>query len=349
MLSTPVWLAATCLLLLAALVAALTLTPTTAARHPAASGIDEPFFFSDLELTIVITHRHREAYAHYAVPELAAYLARTHTGTRIHLVAVQDKTELPFRRGLSNNVALAYLGRYLSPDHPVVFQDVDIVPRKNLSYQCPPRGSVHIWWINGGGMKGRLGDFLHAGGYSNLFSGWGGEETSFWARLELQGVQVQNWYQTERPRGAVVLDLDEKGQDYWHSGENTEDPHDVHIRFVNQEHPLYGVRGPKIENPPSTSWYEPTKALENERLKAYLDSLSPAEARALAQRDGASAIHLSSVQSDDFFSENGPWPRGVRVTNLTFNQDEALREPLASVYALHPPALTYLSNRQSQR
>ena len=298
----------------------------------------------DAEIVVLVPHRHREVFARYLLQELSRYFAISHPQTRFHVVAAQDTSDLPFSRGVSLNVALAYVASSSSPDQAVVVQDVDIVPRRNVSYECPPRGTVHIWWLNAGGMKGRLGDFAQAGGFSNLFRGWGGEETSFWHRLATHGIEHRIWYELDRPRGAVVLDLQGHDQAYWHSGENKSS--DAEVLFVHQTHPEHGVAGGALlRNAPSPNWYDPEIFSRNEALKEYLDGLPPHELVALSRVDGLAAVDLSRVRSDDFFSGVMLQPN-LRATNLVFDQAEVLGRRTPSAFQSHAPIRDFLTQSQ---
>lgn len=302
------------------------------------------FYPPDAEIVILFPHRHREVFARYLVRELSRYLSSTHPRTRFHVFAAQDTSSLPFSRGVSLNVALAYVAAKYSADQAVVIQDVDVVPRRNVSYECPPRGVVHIWWLNAGGMKGRLGDFVRAGGFSNLFSGWGGEETSFWHRLESHGIEHRIWYKLDRPRGAVVLDLQGHDQDYWHSGEN--DGSDEEVFFAHQTHPEHGVGGQLLRNAPAPDWYDPHVFGRNEALKNYLDGLPPSELAALCEVDGLAAVELGSVRSDDFFSDVALRPN-LRVTNLVFDRVEVLGRRTPASFQDHAAILRFLAQSQT--
>lgn len=314
----------------AALCLAILLVQAIARRFPR-SPFGGPYTLTHCPepLVIVFPHRNREEYARYLAQELPRYLARSYPGRRVDVFGVQQVGESSglYAKGVSWNVALRHLERLgYGPQQAVVLQDVDVVPREGCDYCAPPSGETVVWFLNAGGVRGRLGDFLAVNGYSNIERGWGHEDMAFWTRLMRNGGEVVVWPDRLRAEGrkAVVLNMewDADTDEELHCRHYFADNAYVSVTMVTQGNPTHGV--PKEERivPPSRSgWLDDSVYDFNFKLGDAVAKLDAADYRSFLDSDGASCLDIESVREDDFFSKDSA------VRNIVFDISKVLPPP----------------------
>eukprot|EP00922_Rhytidocystis_sp_ex-Travisia-forbesii_P027287 GHVS01039999.1.p1 GENE.GHVS01039999.1~~GHVS01039999.1.p1 ORF type:complete len:276 (+),score=2.98 GHVS01039999.1:117-944(+) len=154
-------------------------------------------------LYVVVPYRDRSEHLHVwirSVPEYLSVIFREVSNYEYCILIVQQCDEKPFNRGLLFNCAVTYIMEH----HPLrqgnddveylCFHDVDVVPqgrdfdfnyrgRKPCHYFCPEAASIyhlygHTWGL-GGVLTMQLDDYIHVGGFSNSYWGWGWEDNDF--------------------------------------------------------------------------------------------------------------------------------------------------------------------------
>lgn len=259
-------------------------------------------------LVVIVPHRDRDSFVSFQAPELLRYLRARHPEARhkmtVLCVEQRDGVGGPYSKGLSWNVALRHLVELgWAPDTQVVLNDVDIVPRSNVSFRCPPRGRGTLWFQNTGGLKARLGDLVEAHGFPMAITGWGYEDVAMWRRLErLVGVSLHHWKEEIDPKHkAVVLNLEwEPGLPAsevdrlreWFWGDDGRS----HVHMVGQGDERWGVgSSAAVPVPSKDGWYSESQRARNERMGDAVEALRPAEYRELCEADGLRALRWGVV------------------------------------------------------
>lgn len=141
---------------------------------------------------IIIPFRQREEQLKQFLVYMHNFLRRQRIHYRIFVIEQYDPK--PFNRAKLFNIGAMIASRL---DYPcLVMQDVDLLPM-NLGhlYACSTkprhmcsaldkfRYNLPYYGIMGGAVAIQAKSFLKANGFSNMFSGWGGEDDDFYARL----------------------------------------------------------------------------------------------------------------------------------------------------------------------
>lgn len=285
--------------------------------------------FSDETTVVIFPHCGREAFALVLVEELSNYLR--HSSDPFLLLGVQQldppTTSQKYCKGLSWNVAFHWLQTQGAWENlGLALQDVDALPRHNVSYKCPPAGNADVWWQTTGGIKVRFGDVLRVNGYPISAKGWGREDQDFWLRLRRAGVQLQEWPETLTPEDpAVVLNLEwmTVGEEpflrdhYW--GRWTD-----RVHTVSQQNPRWGLRE-TVPVPPK-SWFSPQTFDRNRRLSDIINKMSDENYWNHVGQDGLTGLHFKTEPQLDSFFQHIPCESHITVLNLTFKLEDVVLE-----------------------
>lgn len=122
---------------------------------------------------------------------------------RIHyrIFVIEQYDPKPFNRAKLFNIGAMIAMRL---DYPcLVMQDIDLLPTHlGHMYACTPRPrhmcsaldkfryNLPYYGIMGGAVAIQSKAFLRVNGFSNMFSGWGGEDDDFYARLVNKNVDI---------------------------------------------------------------------------------------------------------------------------------------------------------------
>jgi hypothetical protein len=312
-----------CLFILLCLAAALQRRkPTATPNAPRPVLLKRSPFLEDERLTVVLfPHCGREAFALVLVEELSQYLAQFQKPFLILGVQQLDTPDALRRycKGLSWNVALHWLqSQGAGPDLALTLQDVDAIPRHNVSYECPPLGKAEVWWQTTGGIKVRFGDVLKVNGYPISAKGWGREDQDFWLRLRRAGVKLEEWPDSlTEDHPAVVLNLEWMTESeepflrdyYW--GRWAE-----RVHTVSQQNKRWGLKTPVTI--PVKTWFSPETFGRNRRLSDIINKLGDESYWDHVGQDGLKGLQfLSEPRLNNFFGRI-PMPSGILALNLTF-------------------------------
>ena len=184
-------------------------------------------------LTVVVPYRDRQAHFDQFVPHLRAYFARDKLDRTIayRVLIVQQEPGLAFNRGLLKNIGFA-LGREAG-DY-TCFHDIDYLPiwadyswtpgpTRIVSYGAeerplaPGRSTMamthDLSTFFGGAVLVPNAAFASVNGYSNLFWGWGCEDSDLRRRYVAAGIRI-------RTRDGTFLALDHDHDGYTPEGES---------------------------------------------------------------------------------------------------------------------------------
>ncbi|MBL8835143.1 MAG: galactosyltransferase [Alphaproteobacteria bacterium] len=180
-------------------------------------------------LSIVLPYRNRPQQLARFIPHLVAYFQRDKLDKDIpwRLTIVEQVPGKPFNRGLIKNIGFLLT----EADHDYVcFHDVDYLPIwADYSY-CPSPARL-IWYgaeltpfdpavdglmkadwntCFGGVITFPMADFRRINGYSNLYWGWGYEDTELRIRTVAEGLQIVHRDGTYEP----IYHVNEGWKDY---------------------------------------------------------------------------------------------------------------------------------------
>jgi hypothetical protein len=286
------------------------------------------------ELTLVLfPHCGREAFAQVLAKELSHYLATI--PERRFLVVGLQQIDTPndlrtYCKGLSWNVGLHWLrSAGADPNLAVALQDVDAVPRQNVSYDCPAVGHADVWWMTTGGIKGRFGDFYRVNGYPVSAKGWGREDHDFWLRLQRAGVHLREWPATlQESDPAIVLNLEwatEREEPFLRQHYWTRWLDKVHT--VSQQNQKWGL---KTTVPvPRKSWFSLKTFEHNRCLSDAINSLDESSYWAYVHKDGITSLRFLTEPRLNSFFESVQTSPNIMLLNLTFSlSDVEVTDPI---------------------
>jgi hypothetical protein len=241
---------------------------------------------------IVVPYRDREQQLDVLLAHLPRYL-RDHHLERFQVVVSEQLDASPFSPALSRNVGALFALRTLPECNYIVFNDVDILPFRNVDYGKPRETAA--WFMNAGSCKVLPDVLLQVNGYNNQFSGWGYEDSEFWWRLAVLGFPSYAWHRSEEAREAEVVNLECCGMSAAELDAETvryfgslEGP-----RFVAGNGLLEGVR--RVDK---RGFFEASIRESNLRLLEGARQLPHESARRYIAAYGISQIALSQVSSE---------------------------------------------------
>ena len=239
------------------------------------------------DIIIIIPCRNRQKYWKIFKREMDKYLAKQGLHPLYVLCANNGGK---FNRGNSINLALAFLDKHFSKDITVVTQDVDMIPRHGVIYndQSSP---IMTWFLNAGGLKGTLGDFVKINGYSNDYYGWGEEDSDIYDRMGAMDVKYGYWPPTANDAGILDLELkvpekSEKAHSHQYYQKAKKHP-----RQYSQNNKKYGIKVDKYNQ----DWYNPSSFNKNKDIRKVVNAKSIEEKRKHYLENGISSIDLSKA------------------------------------------------------
>ncbi|XP_061195870.1 beta-1,4-galactosyltransferase 1-like [Saccostrea echinata] len=152
------------------------------------------------KVALLIPFRNRYAHLKIFINHIHPFLMRQQLEYGIYIIDLDD--EIQFNRGLLLNVAFLEASKEYDYDC-YIFHDVDLLPENDYNfYRCsdlPRHMSVAVDKLNYklpyvelfGGVSAMTKDqILFVNGFSNKFSGWGGEDDDMFNRLEFHHMTV---------------------------------------------------------------------------------------------------------------------------------------------------------------
>ncbi|XP_063699413.1 beta-1,4-galactosyltransferase 2 [Culicoides brevitarsis] len=148
---------------------------------------------------VIVPYRQRETQLKQFLVYIHNFLRRQRIHYRIFVIEQYDPK--PFNRAKLFNIGAMYAMKLEFPC--LIMQDVDLLPM-NLGhmYACTPRPrhmssaldnfryKLLYYGLFGGAIAVESQVFLKVNGFSNLFSGWGGEDDDFYGRLKANHVDI---------------------------------------------------------------------------------------------------------------------------------------------------------------
>jgi hypothetical protein len=241
---------------------------------------------------IVVPYRNRARHLGVLLSRLPPYLKSQ--GIRRYEIVISEQTDDgQFGIATSRNVGAAYALRNTRCDY-FIFNDVDVVPHKNVDYRRPNENAMYF--MNGGSCKVLRDALVASNGYNNEFLGWGCEDQEFWRRLIALGFPSYAWHTSPEARGAEILDLEFA----WLSDAELEARSKAYFgwtdagpRFVSGGGAFRGI-APTDKR----GFYEPPITSRNHRLFDWIQRLPPDMAREYFGIFGMNQINLARVTVD---------------------------------------------------
>lgn len=155
-------------------------------------------------VTVIVGERNRTEQLQRFLMHMHPLLARQQL--RYRLVVVQQDNSLPYNRGKLFNIgfAEAVSRSAVGPEqHCVILHDVDLLPLSDFNLYACTRQPRHLTVavdtfrfqlpyrsLCGGAIALQSLQYRAINGFSNSFSGWGGEDDDFCSRLEARGLSI---------------------------------------------------------------------------------------------------------------------------------------------------------------
>lgn len=160
-------------------------------------------------ITIIVPYRDRAEHLAAFIPHMKHFFSERKIRYKIVVVEQADNK-------LFNRARLLNIGVLLCPGDYYAFHDVDKLPIKaDYSFPDRPRQiapnphQTHSYF--GGVTLFNHADFIKAGGYSNRFWGWGGEDNEMMFRLITKGIMATwnfgEFKDLDHPRPSNEFDL----------------------------------------------------------------------------------------------------------------------------------------------
>lgn len=151
---------------------------------------------SEQHVAIIVPYRNRSEHLKRFIQEIHPFLV-AQNAVNYQIFVIEQDDQLPFNRGNLLNIGFREASQYYPQVNCLIFHDVDILP-SNLRqlYTCShtPRHLcayldkfryVLIYpQIFGGVVAMRSDQFRQVNGYSNGYSGWGGEDDDLYSRVK---------------------------------------------------------------------------------------------------------------------------------------------------------------------
>ena len=162
---------------------------------------------------IIIPYRDREKqlikYLDHTLPLVKECL------DNFRIIVIEQGNTKPFNRGLLINVAVNYLK--IQPDDEIIFQDVNILPRRSALIECYKNKIDDTTVLGiysrvenlGGIIKMKKSTFESVNGFPTNYWGWGFESNTLKERLNVAGIKTQVNYSPNTSLGNnnfIVLD-----------------------------------------------------------------------------------------------------------------------------------------------
>lgn len=154
------------------------------------------------KIAIAVPFRNREEHLSYFLWYMHPILQRQDIEYKIYII--NQLGETPFNRAQLLNIGFVEALKDFNHWDCFIFHDVDLVPENDhMLYHCPAlprhmsvavdkfRYQLPYVTIFGGATAFTKSQFLTLNGYSNKFSGWGGEDDDMFRRLYLAQMDIQ--------------------------------------------------------------------------------------------------------------------------------------------------------------
>jgi hypothetical protein len=248
------------------------------------------FDSKNYNIIIIVPCRNRQKYWKIFKKEMDKYLGKQ--GLKPLYVLCANRTG-KFNRGNSINLALAFLKKHFPKDTTVVTHDVDMIPRHGVDYTGSNK-PIMTWFINAGGLKGSLEDFIRINGYSNDYKGWGEEDSDIYDRMRAMGVKYGYWPPTAPDAGILDLELKisesgEAAHSHWYYQKAAKHP-----RFYSQNNKKYGIKVEKYKQ----DWHSQEDFKKNQAVRQAVNKKIAEEKRKHYLQNGMSAINLDIAKID---------------------------------------------------
>jgi beta-1,4-galactosyltransferase 1 len=156
-------------------------------------------------LVVVVPYRDRDDYLREFLANVPRYL-ELQNGITDYRIVISEQTDAGlFSAALAKNVGALFAINELSAGY-LLFNDVDTIPVENVDYRFNGRNC--ICFMNFGNCRIDVHDFLTVNGYNPRIAGWGYEDTEFYHRLSVFGLDFVRWELQEESWYAVVRDLE---------------------------------------------------------------------------------------------------------------------------------------------
>lgn len=249
------------------------------------------FNSSPYDIVIIVPCRKRKSYWEVFKKEMRKYLKKQ--GLKPLFIIAQN-TESKFNRGKSLNLGLKFVSKHFPKNTTIVTQDVDIIPRHNVDYSNPNE-PMSTWFLNAGGLKGKLSDFIKINGYSNEYFGWGEEDSDMYDRFRAMGVNYIWWPGKHTDAGMLDLELDqpENKENQYKKWYFKDTGAKAYPHFYSQRNKKYGIS--KRISPYKRDWHTNKGFNDNVNIRKKINSLAPPTKRDIYNRDGMNQIDLDKA------------------------------------------------------
>ena len=183
-----------------------------ACRAATRNEVSQPIARSPI-LGVLVPYRDRSVHLVRFLAHMRAHLCRQIGCTRFHIWVAEDVGPAPFNRGRALNVAFLLATSQAPTLTHVALHDVDMLPHASVDYTpLPDRRWAHLVaqasqfgydlpydTYVGGVFLIACTIFRNMNGFSNLFSGWGGEDDDFLRRLRRVATPLGGYLELHRP------------------------------------------------------------------------------------------------------------------------------------------------------
>ena len=262
-------------------------------RGPSDPGGDWTGSTVSARLVVVVPYRDRDDYLREFLANVPSYLESQNGITDYRIVISEQSDSGLFSAALAKNVGALFAIGELSAGY-LVFNDVDMIPVEGVDYQFKDRNC--ICFLNFGNCRIDVQDFLAVNGYNPRIAGWGYEDTEFYHRLSVFGLDFVRWELQEESRHAVVRDLELR--------KSSAEEELAHSLWYWRRDPSHS--GPRFVSAPSDckqydkarNWFADSRKESNLKLVNGIYNLRAPQRFEYYQTTGYNLIDLESVRAE---------------------------------------------------
>ena len=244
-------------------------------------------------LVVVVPYRDRDEYLREFLSNVPGYLKMQNGITDYRIVIAEQTDAGLFSAALAKNVGALFAISELSAGY-LLFNDVDTIPVENVDYRFHGRNC--ICFMNFGNCRIDVNDFRTVNGYNPRIAGWGSEDTEFYHRLSVFGLDFVRWELQEESRRAVVRDLELRN-----SSAEEELAHSLWYWRRDASH-----KGPRFVSAPpglklydrASHWFAEDQKKRNLELVNGIYNLRAKQRLAYYQTTGNNLVDLGSVHAE---------------------------------------------------
>jgi len=160
------------------------------------------------KLYLFVPYRDRQEQLDKFIPHMHKLL--TYLGMEFEIVIIEQDDKSLFHRGMLFNVAFKYIK---NPEKSYIcLHDVDVIPIKATNYYKPDDRKVTLLYgytrLIGTVCLFNCKDYMSINGMSNLFKGWGYEDTDMYRRTQLGGLEIDYSYYYPRYNKECFIEFD---------------------------------------------------------------------------------------------------------------------------------------------